>query len=587
MKTKIKNRILVGASLFAMMFGTASCVDNMGLQVTPEAPNADKTIFEIITNDSDLTNFINVLDACNMSDNARVVDSLFNQARVYTLWAPTNKALTKEISDSLIEKAKSGRVGREDVMTTFVKAHIANNLVAAKGAYKDAEGNDAPEMILMLNGKKVAFQGSYKPIDGYDTGYKFGENYLKSVNDRALNGIIHKLDETAKYRYNIWEALKYCPKIAGYRIDSVANFLYSHNQTEFNAGASILGPIVNSEQTYLDSVFVTSNKLLSVYNGVGSIDSEDSTYTIYIPTNDAWNTFLSKSKKHFNYDPTTKQKPDYADSAYIDSIKQLYPRINMLKYLTFSDNEQKNVEGDSIMPANRDRARRPRFVNTIFDGCVVGEYDGILSNGTIKVINKIPYTIFDLWHDTIKVQGEDDEMRVLATADNHYPKTIYKDQIRRDHLNYGSKLGGDVYYELYSDPKKAVAPSVTFRLPNVRSASYKIAIVTVPMDLTEKVELPDSEMDITYLSVMVKQGTETLFQTAMAQLNQERIDTLFLADESGKDKIITFPTCEYYNSYKNTDFVASLELTSWGLGDNYDLSLRIDEIILIPVDDAK
>ena len=159
MNTVLKNRVLVGVSFVTMMFSCVSCVDDMGLKVTPEMPNADKTIYEIIKNDAELTNFVEVLDSCDLPDGESVADSLFNKSRVYTLWAPTNNALDKNLKDSIINEIKRGS-GREEVMRTFVKSHIANNLHRAKGRY------DEREFVLMLNDKRLAFSGSYEPVEG-------------------------------------------------------------------------------------------------------------------------------------------------------------------------------------------------------------------------------------------------------------------------------------------------------------------------------------------------------------------------------------------------------------------------------------
>ena len=61
MNTIFKKRFFAIASLFAMLFATSSCEDNLGIQVTDEAPNADKTLYEVIVNDPDLTDFVEVL----------------------------------------------------------------------------------------------------------------------------------------------------------------------------------------------------------------------------------------------------------------------------------------------------------------------------------------------------------------------------------------------------------------------------------------------------------------------------------------------------------------------------------------------
>ena len=580
MNTVLKNRVLVGVSFVTMMFSCVSCVDDMGLKVTPEMPNADKTIYEIIKNDAELTNFVEVLDSCDLPDGESVADSLFNKSRVYTLWAPTNNALDKNMKDSIINEIKRGS-GREEVMRTFVKSHIANNLHRAKGRY------DEREFVLMLNDKRLAFSGSYEPVEGlpYDNSYEFGGVYLKSVNNRAWNGIIHKLDKISKYRFNVFEALS--PNAAkelfggDEGIDSVSQFLLSYNVTEFSEGLSTLGPIENGVQTYLDSVFVTSNKLLSTYTGVGVLDSEDSVYTFYLPTNKLWREFLSKYEGHYNYNPETDAKPEGWDEKYLDSIKFVYPRLNMIKYLSFSnlENEKAKVPEDSIMVANTDRYKRLRLSRSHLESCVAGEYTGELSNGYIKTIKEMPYTIFELWHDTIKVQGENDELRYSASVGdngNMYPKTVAKDKIRKDHPDFGKELAGSTFYELKSNGRPVNA---SYKLPNIKAATYDVALVTVPGNLEEDVELPTAKTNVT---LVVRQSALPL-QRVTTELNLEKIDTIYVRG-------VKFPVCEHYNSYSRAHSLTDIMLSTDYADKNEkeaDLSLRIDEILLIPVEDVE
>jgi hypothetical protein len=65
------------------------------------------------------------------------------------------------------------------------------------------------------------------------------------------------------------------------------------------------------------------------------------------------------------------------------------------------------------------------------------------------------------------------------------------------------------------------------------------------------------------------------------ELNVEKIDTLYVRG-------VRFPICENYGSYSfehtNTDIMLSTALANPDETDA-DLSLRIDEILLIPVED--
>ena len=219
--------------MLASLFAAASCEDNeMGLKVTPETPYADKTLYEVLNGQEDLTSFMEVLNACG----AHCADSLFNGSRVYTVWAPVNEAMA-DIKDELLQKIADGQ--REEVFKTFIKAHVANHLRPANGLLE--EGN----RVMMLNDKKTNFEGSY------GEGYTFDGKQVVAANIRAWNGVLHKLNSAAEYKYNIWEffALSSEPVEGGYRFDSVANYLYSFNDSIFDEYSRILGPVVNGEQT--------------------------------------------------------------------------------------------------------------------------------------------------------------------------------------------------------------------------------------------------------------------------------------------------------------------------------------------------
>lgn len=573
MNTIFKHKILAGVALLAALFAGTSCEDKIGPEVTPEAPYADKTLYEVIMADKDLTDFVEVLKACNLPGATfDVADSLFNTSRVYTLWAPVNGAFDK---DAVIKRIKDGY--RDDVMKTFVESHVANHLHAAKGIF---EKNN---FVVMVNDKMVVFEGSYK------TGYKFGGCNLVQDNIKVLNGMLHKLEKASQYKYNIWEYLK-MDKAAldGHEIDSFANFLYSYDDTKFDEYQSISGPIVDGVQTYLDSVFVTTNKLLNVYNGVGYIEAEDSLYDIYVPTNAVWNSFMKQAEKHFNYSTKNLPASIKADIRYIDSLKHFYPRYNMVKYLTFSEYEQMYADDDSLLPANRDKWERPVFKPGLFEKSTI-VHNKELSNGTFNIINKFPYSIFDLWHDTIKIEGENTEMRISTNGvEEHRFFTVTRGEMRPVYRDYdkkgGSRLSGDRYYEAYTQGSTA---QVSYRLPNVKSASYKIAIILVPKDITVESQEPNKPACLN-LTISQNGEQQPVYSATMISNDPNRVDTLFFPvsyiDKTPKS--ITFPYCEYYNTQKNADFTTTLDITSWGLGAN-DKTLRIDAILLIPVEDAE
>lgn len=573
MNTIFKKGFFAIASLFAMLFATSSCEDNLGIQVTDEAPNADKTLYEVIMNDEELTDFVEILNACNIPSSkthnnpVSVADSLFNTSRVYTVWAPVNSFL-KNKKDSILNRIKDGY--RDDVMKTFVCSHVANFLKPAKGRF-DEDG----ELVLMLNDKKQVFAGSYKN----DEGYTFGGNKVVSVNNRAKNGLLHKLESSAEYGYNIWEYLRIYSQTSDiYKVDSLVDYLYSFNDTTFSEYLSIAGPVVNGEETYLDSVFIYSNEMLSKYGGVSNLDNEDSLYTFYLPTNDVWDEMMAKAEKHFNYALTAS-----TDTALVDSLKHHYARSYFVKYLTYSDNEQKFVHApDSIMPAQYEYERK-LFARSDIEKCVVETKE--MSNGTIKIINEFPYTVYDLWHDTIRLEAENtsyiDERTTKSTLLKKY--VVYDKDINKE---VGNKLSGSQYI-IYGDGDANSKTDLSYYLPGVKSATYEVRLIFVPrnvknskLDISEDLQ---AKLDCYVKSLNPATGKVTTRLSSKGNLiAKDRIDTISL----GK---VTFPMCEYNLAKKVTDYTAEIQIQ----GNNSPKAKKnnnnifLDAILLIPVEDAQ
>ena len=569
-----KHKFLAGAMLLASMFAGTSCEDNVGIKVTPETPFADKTLYEVIMNDPELSDFVDVLNACG----PLVADSLFNQSRVYTLWAPVNDTFNK---DSIINRVVADG-NREAVFLTFVKAHIANHLVAANGTL---ESNNN---VLLLNNKNAAFVGDYKD------GYTFSGIELKEKNIRVKNGILHKLAAPSEYRYSIWEYLKIAADV-----DSVAQYLYSYNVTKFNEGQSIKGPIVNGEQTYLDSAFTTSNTWLNTWNGVGNIDSEDSTYIVYVPNNEMWERVVAAADKHFNYD-FSNEKMSATLKHERDSLRKYYARLHNLKYMTYSVNEQKHVEpSDSMMPAYRS-GKRPLFSIAELEENVVFEKQ--LSNGIFKVVSAMPYKQTDLWHDTIFLEGENNSMwnytDVPAEVET---RTAYKSQLnKKDSTLLDVEVSGGAYFNY----QKESAVTAKFKIPKVLSAKYQVAIVFVPKNITNEAADTSKMYNNKYMFVIQQQpgkgDPKTLFSTAEKEetyINKFGVDTVYLTVDGTRDgeRVVIAPEyCEFYDGTTAKDYNLTLDITSVGptnsekrKGINYDTNIRVDKIMLIPVLDTE
>ena len=556
MNTIFKNKILTGAMLFSALFLGTSCDDTIeGLKVTPETPYADKTLYEVMTQDPELSQFMEVVNSCG----ADCADSLFNQSRVYTVWAPKNDSFDK---DSLINEVRNGN--RESVFNTFVKAHVANFL-------KPAVGNlDEDNMIILLNDKMARFEGNYT------AGYSFAGCAVDEANIRVVNGIIHKIATPAEYKYNIWEYLKLAEGL-----DSLANYLYSFNEYKFNEYQSIKGPVVDGEQTYLDSVFDFNNQWLTSWGGVGSINAEDSSYTVYFPVNEVWEEQLAKIDRYYNYSRTAKN-PSTMDTTYRDSLRSHYPHLNILKYLTYSEREQKFVKDpDSIMPAYRSE-ERTLFLKQQLEENVI--FTKELSNGVFKIVDKYPFSPLEICHDTVFLEAENTNMLTNQDAGIiSQVKFAYKDQINKDSVFANTSISGGAYYQ-FGDENTKSAVLAEYTVPDVLSAKYKVALILVPRNITNN-DIKEEDLLPVVLRVSVSQNQKQLKLVNNIEVDQTCVDTVFLSDKNGHI-VLDLPSCEYYKTYNNKDYSTKIEIRTVR-ANKRDTSLRLDKIMFIPVPDEE
>ena len=585
-----RHKILAGAMLFGFMLSGTSCQDIEGVGGTV---TDDRTLFDLIKSDPELTEFVRVLDECGQE----CADSLFNHSRVYTLWAPVNSDSWS--ADELIaQMGGENKPQRDVVFRSFIQAHIANNLVPANGTLDD-ENN-----ILLLNGKNAIFEGSYK--DGGN--YYFSGKKLKDRNIRVKNGILHKIESPSEYKYSIWEYMKIA-KGEDWSIDLFVDFLYSYNITKFNEGLSIAGPIVNGQQTYIDSVKTTSNEWLNAWKGVGNINNEDSSYIVYVPSDKMWKREVEKAETYFHYDTisaslTKDQKHER------DSLRNYYARFHNVKYMTYSKNEQRHVEEEGVlMPVYPNKQqysngswakKRPAFPIEELDNEDNVVFTQELSNGTFKVVDAMPFTAIDLYHDTISVEVEN--RNLWAWKENEIPKDAESLRATKKQINpddpalEGVELSGDKYFSL---KKEFNTPATAyFKLPKLLSAKYQVAIIFVPKNITNRYidEEKDPMTEIRF-KVEISQGNDKLFRDSpVHNVNPYGVDTVFLTQNNKRAEIK--PTyCELYGDGNNgKDYTVQLNIETVGptflelLANRnlkIDTSLRIDKILLIPVPETE
>lgn len=592
MKTMFKHKILVALAAVATLFASYSCEDN-DVYVFPEPSDSELTLLSVMQRDPDYANFLEVVDKCGC------LDSLLNQPRVYTVWAPINSAVDK---DALIEQIENGE--RETVFQQFVKYHISNFRHPANGTLEN-------NSLLMLNGKYVAFVGDA------ENGYTYGGREVVETNIHAKNGIIHKISTAVEYKPSVWEMLKSVNIIS-----SFWDFCESFTIKDIDHYNSIPGPIVNQKPTYLDTLYVESNEILD-FGNLGPIDNEDSTYIVYVPTTEVWNEITAEAANYFRFNTeefTEEQKIE------ADSLTQVRGAKEYLRYLTYSMTEQEFADKvidfenlpDSLIAMYRDNPRKKVATADLVYNEV---YE--TSNGQLRVLDKMPFKPTDLWHDTIRIEA-DNVNNVRQDESEAYVQrgtftSVPVDEREQNEI-YEGEVSADSY--LLAQADGSVLPSRTFFARDVLSAKYKIAVIAIPEDILTKgdgvtnknqsalmftvsqsgsvmAEFPDPS-----LKVALRNGGEGYMPANAIRPDKAAIDTIFLCDaETGEPHIFDFQYCEKFNGFTTKSFenkhytvevtVSGAKLAGTKMGNSYlqstavDNNFRIDAILLIPVEDEE
>lgn len=453
----------------------AACTDVWDEHYQPNPVlNGSENLWELIVSDPELKDFAALLHATGY-------DTLLTKNRNYTVWAPAD--LSEIVDMTTLSTASPQQINayRKEI----VENHIADYSHVA-GGIRDQEDKEKYKRVKVLNGKSYHFEGSVT------NPYTFASNRLKSSNIVAKNGVLHKLDKGVFFAANIWEQMAKEPSISKFY-----NLLNAETDTVFDEGRSIKGPLVDGKQTYLDSVFDYQNGWFKYVAGsnvspIGELNNEDSTYSVYALTDDAWDEMLEMMKSYYQY-PKVKVKDDFGKKdLYLPDTIENSLDTRLCDYLVFS-----NTVNKLFYQGKRDTlisTKRKWIINddahSLDKGCV----DEITtSNGTLHIVPQVNYNPVTCWQDTIRIEAESisaaagERKGVLKYEFAYSPKYI---DVDREHPLYGQVSGNRIAVFEPNSTKSSEQPILRFFVNNVLSGYYDISIVVVPA-LLAKPELAE------------------------------------------------------------------------------------------------
>ena len=487
----------------AVLLAVTSCSDFSDYNDTPvsDVQQADRTLWENISQNDQLSDFATLVKKAGFDDE-------LSQPHYYTVWAPLNGTYDA----SSLMSADSATV-----LYQFVKSHIAE--------YNHSVSGLVDERIHALNRKSFAFEG--------DGQYTYAGHTLRQLNLPNSNGIMHLLDGAARFYPNLYEYLFSCEGI-----DSVATFFKRYETSVLDTKNSVLGPTINGKQTYIDSVMITSNSLLNRIKA--KLDKEDSTYTMLVPTNEAWLAHYDKISKCYNYINTTvAQNSDEAtstssaptasvtvDAAY---TKDSLTRLHLVSDLVYNNNNYYNnwLIDDTVEPYDTLYSTTYGYMTNpqeIMSRVIDRE---TMSNGTFCLVDSLAFRPWESWCYSLGQSPLNSRTWTGSNTMVYIDNTLF-DAIKYVPKNPAQKQLGYLWVTPLSNYGK---PQLDVKLRNVLSTTYNIYIVLAPgMDVGEDADgnkfLKPNMLDFTlsYCDAKGKLATQKLNQKVVN--DPTRVDTL-------------------------------------------------------------
>ncbi|MBQ0074529.1 MAG: fasciclin domain-containing protein [Prevotella sp.] len=254
---KIGMMVVAGIAL-----ATASCSDYSDYNTAPlaEGNGAGQTLFENIKSNPNLQNFAAIVEKAGYAN-------VLNSSQCYTLWAPADGTYDAE---AILNGDSSTIVQR------FVNQHLAQ--------YNYPVSGTVDQNIVTVNTKHHIFTNSL-----------FDQCPIKEINLPSSNGIMHIIDGNSPYYVSLYEhmdEIKGCNKFVDY--------IKSYADSVIDTHKSIKGPMVNGQQTYLDTVWRYFNPALSRVIEA-DIANEDSSFVMFYPTDKAWDNAHATIQNDFKY----------------------------------------------------------------------------------------------------------------------------------------------------------------------------------------------------------------------------------------------------------------------------------------------
>ena len=590
MMTKIYNKKWVKIAMAMCLF--TSCSDYSDYNSEPSAgdqPSAGITLWENISSDPQLTKFAALAQQCKFSE-------ALNSPRFYTVWAPVDAAIS-ETEYSRLRASDSATIVKQ-----FMQQHITEYNYPISAALQS-------KTIISLNAKHHPFtQQSFDGIS-YD-----------AINIPAANGVMHKLNGVSEFYPNLYENID---NLQG--CDQLKNYIQKYDEYYLDVNASVIGPLRDGKQTYLDSVMKKRNNVIrSIMRA--DLEDEDSTYCMLVPNDQAWNEAYAAINPCYNYIP----KMDYMDlekkTLVASSLKATDSKAdkpaetdgelqdsltcrNIVQNLVFSNwykGNQPLFGNGSFAPADSAYTTSGRHLTNMQPALDHTTAINEMSNGWARTIDKFTFDPWETYNPLIVTAIPEATMKVtkltqhyipldsLASRDSLFSKV--PPMLRQWVLPQTSRFFAYVAVDSANVDGTTGKPEFNFALRDVRSTTYHIYVVTVPA----QVEEPLADVKPYYLRFYLswtdaanKQQYTVLPNGAKSSIemttdNGDSSETLVYLGDPGRVNVFdlgefTFPACYYgLDAYPSLMMMHTKTYTSSANRRKYDQQMRVAGVFLVP-----
>ena len=509
-----------------------ACSDEWDDHYDASLAPSDQSLLEVVKSHSNLSDFVEVLNATHVFANNKLTKvtyaDLLDADQSLTVWAPVNGTFNK---DSLLAECLTAK-GDSMVGQHFVANHISHFLYTM--------GTNTNLNVRMLNNKQMNLSPT-----------SLGEVKVNSdqYNLPASNGLLHLLNGSKPYSYNVYEGVTSLKRYA-----FIGEYLKSLEQMELDEEASVQSGIIDGVKVYSDSVMRLKNVL---FNAFGNINAEDSSFVMLVPTEEQWKLVFDEALGFFNYGSVEKA----------DSIQKYWTYRKLMADLFINRNMQ-HALSDSVFTTSYDK-RDPEY-HVFYKPLSAG---GLLSstyiadtvacsNGALYNLRSWPFTPEQLYFRPVEVEGER-EANIKKYSDCTFNYRM---------ANADSISGG--YLDIVPQTTSSNW-AVDFEVANTLAGTYDVCLILLPKtayNVNSRDFKPNKfNSSITYTEL---DGTKTTINFEDDQSNDPyKVDTLKIGS-------VTIPVCNY--GQEEVTVTLHLECNISRRQTTFSREMYLDQIYLKP-----